>query len=389
MSVAELAGADVIDRFRDRPAKPKFERIYSSSSSYNHVYAVLHGELNTHFAAVNGRAKTTHHYWADNSRAFIQLIDEVNQVRHSLGLAGVDVTVAPAYEAAMERCEPWLSPSGGSTVPEEFEPIELLEYAPAFVERDGSTELKKSAERPQETMIGAGSYANVYSFVDPDYGIKFAVKRAKKSLTEADLARFRREFEILSTLSFPYIIQVYTYDDSRNEYRMEYCEETLRVFIDRRNDELTFATRKRIALQFLYGLNYLHSKHVLHRDISYHNILLKVFDRGAVLVKLSDFGLAKLADSELTRMGTEMRGTIRDPLLENFRDYAMPNEIYAIGHVLAFVFTGRRAINVDDVRIKDIIDRCTANSYVARYRLVSEVIDDVENLATRTAGEPA
>jgi len=389
MTVPELAAAGIVERFRDQPAKPKFERIYGNDSEFSHVYAVLHGELNRHFSAINDRSKTTHHYWAENSREFLRLIEDVNSVRHVLRLAGVDVEVAPEYEEAIERCEPWLTPSGGSPVPEGFKTIALLEYEPAFREDSKSTVLKKAVERPSQTMVGSGSYANVYSYIDPDYDIRFAVKRAKKSLPEADLVRFRREFATLSKLSFPYIVEVYRYDSSRNEYCMEYCDETLRHFIDTRNDSLTMATRKRIALQFLYGLNYVHSKRLLHRDISLHNILMKVYDSGAVLVKLSDFGLVKPADSELTRTGTEMRGTIRDPLLDRFGDYALVNEVYSIGHVLAFIFTGRKSINVDDVSIRAVIERCTANDYGSRYETVAAVIDDVENLEVRTTGQPA
>jgi serine/threonine protein kinase len=75
----------------------------------------------------------------------------------------------------------------------------------------------------------------VYSFTDPDYGIKFAVKRAKKGLDERDLHRFKRELETLKRLRHPYIVEVYRYDETRNEYMMEYCDETLRAYIARRN----------------------------------------------------------------------------------------------------------------------------------------------------------
>ena len=112
---------------------------------------------------------------------------------------------------------------------------------------------------------------------------------------------------------------------------MEYCEETLRDYIARRNNKLSFAARKRIALQFLYGINYIHREGLLHRDVSLQNVMLKVFSSGAVLVKLSDFGLVKDHASEFTRTKTEMRGTIRDPLLSSFKDYAVLNEIYSLG----------------------------------------------------------
>ena len=66
-------------------------------------------------------------------------------------------------------------------------------------------------------------------------------------------------------MSFPYIVEVYQYDETRNEYEMEFYDETLRKYIGTRNSNLAFATRKRIALQFLYGLNYIHSQGFLHR----------------------------------------------------------------------------------------------------------------------------
>lgn len=100
---------------------------------------------------------------------------------------------------------------------------------------------------------------------------------------------------------------MYQYDETRNEYRMEFCDETLREYIKKWNNRLSFSSRKRIALQFLYGINYIHGKQLLHRDISLQNVLVKVYESGAVLVKLSDFGLVKDKTSEFTRTKTEMR----------------------------------------------------------------------------------
>jgi len=49
----------------------------------------------------------------------------------------------------------------------------------------------------------------VFAFTDPDYGIKFAIKRAKKGIGDRDLQRFKQEFDVLKRLSFPYIVEVY------------------------------------------------------------------------------------------------------------------------------------------------------------------------------------
>ncbi len=193
----------------------------------------------------------------------------------------------------------------------------------------------------------------------------------------------------MKRLSFPYVVEVYRYDEDRDEYRMEFCDETLRKYITKRNSKLPFAVRKRIALQFLYGLNYIHSQGLLHRDISLQNVLLKVYDSGAVLVKLSDFGLVKDQASEYTRTHTELRGTIRDPLLENFKDYSLNNEIYAIGSVLSFIFSGRESLNTDPGEVRRIVRKCVDHDAEQRYASVQDIIVDVEALVAPPTGAPA
>lgn len=371
--------ADLREKYEGSPSSRAFDRLYEDSE-WGHMFAVLHKRLNEHFTDINGRAETTHHYWAENSRDLLSLIKDVEADLHTLRRAGVEVELADSYQNALDSCRPWLSPSGGSAVPEEFGPIEVIVYEPVFTHAANRVKLQKRQETIELKMEGSGSYANVYSYVDPDYGIKFAIKRAKKNLDERDLGRFKQEFEVLSKLSFPYVVEVYRYSEARNEYRMEYCDTTLREYIAKKNATISFAARKRIALQFLYGINYLHCQDLLHRDISLQNILLKVFGSGAVLVKLSDFGLVKDKTSEFTRTQTEMKGTVRDPMLGSFRDYTVVNEMYAIGHVLAYIFTGRESLPPAIDEVGSIIHRCVANDLDQRYQAVTELIAEVERL---------
>ena len=376
---AEFMLADLREKYEAMPAARAFSRLYDDPD-WGHMFAVLHKRLNEHFADINGRAKSTHHYWAENSRDLLALIDEIEADLHTLKRAGVEVELVDSYQGALDRCRPWLSPSGGSAVPEDFEPIEVVGYEQVFEYAAKSVKLKKSEAAVDLVMVGTGSYAHVYSFVDPDYGIKFAVKRAKRGLDERDMQRFKQEFEVLKKLSFPYVVEVYRYDETCNEYRMEYCDTTLREYIGKKNATMSFAARKRIALQFLYGINFLHHQRLLHRDVSLQNILLKVFDSGAVLVKLSDFGLVKDQASEFTRTQTEMKGTIRDPTLSSFRDYAVVNEMYSIGHVLAYIFKGRESLPPASDTVGQIIHKCVLNDPAQRYQAVAALISDVERL---------
>lgn len=380
---ASLVLRDLEEKYAPEPVSPKFERIYQDMT-LGHMRSVLHEKLNRHFLAINDRAETTRHYWADPSRDLIALIKELRQDLHNLRRVGTPLKLVDAYETVLERCEPWLSQSGGSTIPEDFELIEVLEHEEAIIDASGAvgtlknfTEGELSVKRQ---IIGEGSYAQVFRYIDPNYGKTFAVKRAKKSVSERDLIRFQQEFKIMKGLDFPYILEVYNYDTSRNEYSMEYCDETLRSYINRRNSELSLSTRKRIALQFLYGMNYLHRKNVLHRDISYQNVLVKVFDLDSVIIKLSDFGLAKEHSSEFTRTDTEIRGTIIDPQLESFKNYSIANEIYAIGAVLSFIFTGKQSLQNNIPDIGPIVRTCTAPDIDTRYKSALQIIDEIEKL---------
>ena len=58
--------------------------------------------------------------------------------------------------------------------------------------------------------------------------------------------------------------------------------------------------RRKMAMQFLYAMNFLHKHDVCHRDLSYGNVLIHTYDDGAFAVKVSDFGLAKERNSDLS-----------------------------------------------------------------------------------------
>ena len=385
----DLMILDLEEKYAELPTTEAYLRLYPDEARFGRIFANLQERLNTHFEAINGRVNTTKYYWADSSRDLLALIEEVPEALFVLQQAGVEVRFSPEYQAEIERCKPWLANFRGSTVPDDFTPIKVIKYSPVFVRPDATVRLRKNGSNQSLHLVGEGSYAKVFSFEDPDYGIKFALKRAKSELPERDLYRFREEFRILKSLSHPYLVEVYQYDEARNEYKMEFCDETLRHFIGRRNASLGFDYRKRIALQFLYGINFLHIKGYLHRDVSLQNILLKTFGDDAVLVKLSDFGLVKDTSSTFTRTQTEMRGTIRDPQLHAFKDYSVTNEIYAIGWVLSYIFTGKESLITGRDGVKGIVRKCTDQDTNLRYTNVRSIISDVEQLTTTTGDAPA
>lgn len=251
-----------------------------------------------------------------------------------------------------------------------------------------TTRVEKANKQYSLKQIGRGSYAIVYKYKDDDYLMPVAVKQALSTSTDEELTRFKDEFDTLKMLDFPYVLTVYKYDPARHRYTMEFCDTTLEKYISTNNSKLAFTTRKRIALQFLYGINYLELKKILHRDLSYGNVLVKIHDEGAVTLKLSDFGLHKTQGSTLTRTGTAMKGTIVDPTLESFKDYALPNEIHAIGYIVSYIFTGRQAPHLDGA-LGHVIRRCINVDLSARFKAITEIITAVERLEQGALTTPA
>ena len=190
--------------------------------------------------------------------------------------------------------------------------------------------------------IGEGSYATVLKFKDDFYNKTVALKRAKKDLDEKEVERFKREFEQMSKLRSPYIVEVYSYDTEKNEYTMEYMDYTLEKYISKNNSSMSIQQRKNIITQLIKGYRYLHSSGIFHRDVSFKNVLLNEYD-DVLVVKISDFGLVKIPDSDLTSENSELKGCLNDPTLKvkGFGAYELLDEIYALTLLFAYIITGK------------------------------------------------
>lgn len=369
------------------------------SFGVNHLeraFASIHERLDSEFDFMNAKGRSGGpypgggHFNAENSRNLLGLINEVSELTLALERVGQSLTVDPEYQRVLDDSRTWLVESGGSSIPEGFTPVKVQKYDAVFGLADAALELTDRS-KVDLILVGEGAYGMVHRFVDPNYGITFARKKLKRNADVGDVERFRREYEIMKGLDFPYILKVYLYNESENSYTMEFCENTLADYVKHRNNQPTFDFnfRRRIALQFLYGLNYLHRKKICHRDLSLKNVLLRVFSDGAVTVKLSDFGLAKPEESDLTKTGSEIRGTFVDPALEEFKDFKPVNDIYVVGIVLSYIFKGVSSLASDSTPLGEIIQKCSHADPAQRYQKVLQIVKAVENLKTEPIGAPA
>ena len=326
----------------------EYSDLYKSfrNQKLREILMTLHHDLVGLFRTMNERLPTGEHeahFWAEPSRDLIKRIEMIFGLVSSLKETPLAFQIDPYYLDLLTRCRDFLSSSGGSSLPPNMAKVELYYTLPIFLPLSSITISHKQQDFTFDLkLIGSGSYANVYKYKDTFYNRPFILKRAKKELTDKEVARFKREFDVMNGLSSPYILEVYCYNPDKNEYIMEYMDYTLDGYIAAHNSTLTIIQRKGIAQQILRAFDYLHSKGHLHRDISPKNILIKEYD-DTLVVKLSDFGLVKIPDSTLTTVNTEFKGYFNDPALvvEGFNTYGIVHETYALTRVIYFVMTGK------------------------------------------------
>lgn len=347
----ENAIVSILDEIDYLEIHPKNSDIYSDieHEHLKNLFIKLHSNISESLKLMNSRLPTTDaiaHFWANPSRTLIKCIETSEFLYHKLKNTHMPIQIDDYYVKIFKQCEEFLSMSGGSTIPPGVEKIEIYYKIPIF-SLASSINIKSPIFGNHVAMkyFDEGSYAIIYKYKDLFYKKHFIVKRAKKDLNTKEIARFKLEYETLKALNSPYVAEVFTYNDDQNQYVMEYMDWNLYKYIIVKNTELSIDDRKKLVYQIFKAFEYIHSKNLLHRDISPNNILLSEYD-DAVVIKISDFGLVKLEDSQLTALDTEFKGRFNDPTLKHlgFQKYTLHHEIYALTYVIYFVMTGKTTI---------------------------------------------
>ena len=170
--------------------------------------------------------------------------------------------------------------------------------------------------RYETTRLGHGAYAEVYKASVP-----CAAKALHTVLEDARYPRNRERFEqeccILGECFHPNIVRFFGVsvdpETGRTALLMELMTETLTQFLEVRYKDprlLPYCLQLHISHDIASGVKYLHSKSILHRDLSSNNVLMKCGVE--ITAKLSDFGASKLElrDSNVEHSSqTECPGT--------------------------------------------------------------------------------
>jgi TonB family protein len=156
--------------------------------------------------------------------------------------------------------------------------------------------------------IGFGAMGAVYKAFDPLIKRTLAIKTIRLDIPRQSpqyksfIERFYHEARISGTLSHPNIVTLFDIGEEAGVpyLAMEFVEgETIAGLLEKGSK---FDPEKVIGLvsQIAAAIDYAHSRGVIHRDIKPSNLMLFERDR----VKVTDFGIAKLVDAEMTQSGT-------------------------------------------------------------------------------------
>lgn len=151
--------------------------------------------------------------------------------------------------------------------------------------------------------LGRGSMGIVYLCVDPRLARPVAVKAIKDtersvSSMERYLERFRREAEAAGRLTHPDIVRIF--DIAPSYLVMEYLEgQTLGQALAA-GANINVRKAASLVLRIADALDYAHDHGIVHRDVKPGNVML-LPDGG---IKVMDFGVAHLEESNLTAAGT-------------------------------------------------------------------------------------
>jgi serine/threonine-protein kinase len=255
--------------------------------------------------------------------------------------------------------------------------------------------------------LGRGSMGVVYQGFDPVIGRTVAIKTMlTEGLAPAEFedfkARFQREAQAAGVLNHPSIVTVYDFGEDHGVLylAMEFLEgKSLQQIVE---EEGVLPPERIIPIydQVCEALDLAHSHNIIHRDVKPANIM--ILQSG--LVKMTDFGIAKMLSTGMTQAG-QILGTPNYMSPEQVRGRQIDgrSDLFSLGVILYELVTGEKPFggqNITTVIYKIInenpippreldssihpglsyvIQKSLAKSPDERYQTCRELAEDLKN----------
>jgi eukaryotic-like serine/threonine-protein kinase len=207
--------------------------------------------------------------------------------------------------------------------------------------------------------IGHGGMATVYLARDKRLGRDVALKIIHRHLRENKevAARFASEARAVAKLKHPNIVEVYDVSDEDEPERYLVVElvrgTTLRALIAQ-HERLPAEIAAIVALEVASALDHAHQFGVIHRDVKPENVLIALSALGMPtdlrasnpdesLVKITDFGIAKLLDAQGVTSTGQVLGSPAHMAPEQIEggDVTARSDVFGLGVLLYEAMVGR------------------------------------------------
>jgi serine/threonine-protein kinase len=202
-----------------------------------------------------------------------------------------------------------------------------------------------------ERVLGRGGMGVVYEAVQEDLGRRVALKLISGTVSPMGLARLRQEAEATARLGSPHIVQVTDFQSNPGEPPFLVMEllggRSLRALL-REERVIGWQRAARFGCQILAALAAAHEAQIIHRDIKPDNIFILASAAVPDMIKVLDFGVAKLlddADRRMTAAGA-LLGTLAymAPEVARGQEIDARADLYAVAVSLYEAVAGRRPI---------------------------------------------
>jgi serine/threonine protein kinase len=206
--------------------------------------------------------------------------------------------------------------------------------------------------------LGEGSFGKVYKaeYNGEYYAMKFENRIRGQSLLES-------EATIMKYLKGPNIPQIIKYYDSYNDYNiliMQLLDKSLEDLINIKK-KFSIKTTCMLGFQMMNVLQYIHDRHIIHRDIKPDNFVMGAGENNAHLYLL-DFGLAKKYRSSRTLIQYPMikkkklTGTARYASIHALEEWEQSrrDDLESVGYVLMYFLKGKLPWQGLNVKVKEM-----------------------------------